>query len=456
MNLDLRVGYRPFSQQAAFHRSQARFRGAFSGNRGGKSVCGAYEFIRSIFLDQKYGRGKAPVGRSLSGSAQERLYWIVAPDYRLGSVSFNNVDRLLPEAAIVARNKSEHSITLVGGAKIELRSAEDPRRLVADSLAGLWIDEAPRVKPEAWRGALRARLADQQGWALLTGSPLGGRANWVFQDIVAQHGQGGIESFTWTTADNPYIPRSEVQWAKDHLPPSHFLRDWQASWDSHGGAVYEEFSDKIHVLSEAELRLQYSRVVRGGDLRSLFKRIVGAIDWGWTAPGCILVVGKISDDELIVLDESYAAGRRRLGMDGVTWLSEAHRLKQKWGIDVFTCDPEDPETISAFADNGINAYGASNGVLHGIRRVAEAMHPVTSGGMTRPGLRILSTCTNLIREIRNYMWKPNKDQTGFIDEPDDKSGEHALDPMRYAVLELNPVSVMERFRTQRQAWRPVG
>lgn len=449
MNVTLEVGYRPFSWQADFHRSPARFRGAFSGNRGGKSVCGAYEFIRSIFLDIKHGRGKPPVGRSLSGNAQERLYWIVAPDYRLGQVSFNNVLRMLPEAVIVGRNKAEHSIGLLGGARIELRSAEDPRRLVADSLSGLWVDEAPRVKAEAWRGALRARLADQRGWGLFTGSPLGGRDNWVYQDFVSTSGHSGIECFTWTTAQNPYIPRSEIAWAKERLPRSHYLRDWEASWDATGGAIYEDFTEATHVVSEAQFRLENARA---RDFRDVFRDIVVGVDWGYTAAGCMLVVGQIGDDDFVVLEESYAAGRSRLrtGDGGTTWLTEARRLKEKWRPSRFACDPEDPDAINMLSDNGIPAVPANNRRGHGIRRVAEAMHIVRG----KPGLRVFSQCANLIREIKNYLWQPNKAQTGFIEEPAKDASDHAVDPLRYAVLELNPISIVDRFR-QRTESRPV-
>jgi len=456
VDLDLNVGYRPFGHQVAFHESNARFKGAFSGNRGGKTLSGAYEFIRRIFFDLQSGKGRIPA-KGTSKRLHRLLYWIVAPNYRLGKTSLETVERLLPYKAIVDSNKTENAIWLVGGVKIELRSAEDPRHLVADSLNGIWIDEAPRVKAEAWRGALRARLADQLGWLIATGSPLGGRDCWAYIDLVSQSGTGGIETFTWTTEQNPYIPRSEVQWAKDRLPAAHYKRDWQASWDAHGGVIFDEFDESLHVVSESELRLRYGHALRGGrDIRTLFQRVVGAIDWGWQAPGCLLVIGKVSDDDVIVLEESYAPGRRVLGNDGVTWLSECHRLKQKWGIEVFACDPESPGEIAALADNGINAFAANNRRLAGIRRVAEAMHPYTVNGTRKAGLTVLSSCTNLLREIRSYTWKSNREQTAFFDEPADNQSDHAVDPLRYGLLEINPVSVMERFRTQRPGWRPPG
>jgi hypothetical protein len=450
VNITLKGDYRPFDRQAAFHRSEARFKGAFSGNRGGKTMSGAYEFIRRIFLDLAAGKGRTATLHS-KARLHRLLYWVVAPDYKLGKTSLDNILRLLPPEAIVDYNRSDHTLWLVGDIKIELRSGENPSRLVAESLNGLWIDEAPRVKPEAWRGALRARLADRQGWLIATGSPLGGRSNWVFIDLVSASGRSGIETFTWETADNPYIPRSEIEWAAEHLPPSHFKRDWQASWDSHGGAIFEEFKDETHVISEAQLRMEYANAFRG-DLRTLFRRVAVGVDWGYTAAGCMLVVGQVADDDFIVLEESYAAGRPKLRGAGATWFSEAKRLKDKWGATIFACDPEDPDSIHDFADNGIPAIGARNGVSLGIRRVAEAMHPVKG----KPGLRVLSTCTNLIREIRNYAWKPNREQTGFLEEPDDNCSDHALDPMRYAVLELNPVSVVDRFRNRNTMGRPPG
>ncbi len=452
MNIDLRVGYRPFNKQASFHRSEARFRGAFSGNRGGKTVAGAWQFLRSVFLDQLHNAPTALIGTG-HGGLHKRLYWIVAPDYKLGQVSYDMVKRLLRPDAIIGENKSEHSFFLPGGSKVQLRSAEDPKRLVADSLHGIWIDEAPRVKAEAWRGALRARLADQQGWLLATGSPLGGRDNWVYQDLVSQTGQGGIETFTWTTEQNPYIPRSEIEWARERLPKSHYLRDWCASWDATGGAIYEDFDPAVHVISESQFRLEHARDIARVGFRGLFRDVVVGVDWGWTAAGCMLVIGQLDtkEDRFVVLDESYAAGRRILQGTGDTWLSEARRLAAKWGATRFPCDPEDPEAIASLSDNGISAVPAVNTRSHGIRRVSEAMCVVNG----KPGLQVFSSCTNLLREIPAYQWKPSKEQTGFLDEPDDKCSDHALDPLRYGVVELAPVSIVDKFRQRTGRGSPV-
>lgn len=234
-SLVLAPEYQPFTKQTAFHRSSKRFKVAAAGNRGGKTLSGAAEFVANIYRDLKAGKGKASV-RVGSTRVPRLAYWIITPTHEMGEFPYRELVRFLPRELIEKVNASTREIWLRGDIQIDFKSTERPERLVAASLNGLWMDEACRCKAEAWRGGLRARLADQQGWALFTTSPLGGKNNWVYQELVAREGiDEHIGSFHWRTDENPHIPSTEIEHARANTAPQWFKRDWEASWDAFGG-----------------------------------------------------------------------------------------------------------------------------------------------------------------------------------------------------------------------------
>ncbi len=437
----LHGNYQPFDKQLAFHQSDKRFKIATAGNRSGKTVVGAEEFVESVFADLEAGKGKQP--KRIGNIRVPRLaYWVVTPTYDLGEFPFREIVRAVPNSLIEKINASTREMWWKGGIHVDFKSTERPERLVAASLNGIWMDEAPRCKAEAWRGGLRARLADQSGWALFTGSPLGGRNNWVYQDLVAKQGIDPlIDAFSWTTADNPHIPREEIEHAKATLPAAWYARDWDASWDSFGGAIYEEFNDAIHVTDEQRFRFEFGLGNR--PLAQCFNKVVSAIDFGHQC-GAMLTVGELGDGNWVVLDEVYRGGIRPVSGSSETWLDHIKRVSKDYGARSFVGDPEDAGALFDLRNNGVPIQPAVKQVYLGIRRVASAIHvnPMTR----KPGLRIFSHCKNLIRELRSYQWKPNREQTGFLDEPAPNQDDHACDALRYAAMELRLYDYVERAR----------
>src|SRR6185312_2901885 len=138
------------------------------------------------------------------------------------------------------------------------------------------------------------------------------------------------------------------------------------------------------------------------------------------------------DNRFVVLEESYGAGIPVTG-PGKTWVSEAKRLKDKWGVSLFSCDHR-PDAIRDFSTNGIPATTAFKDIYLGIRRVVEALHPYDG----RPGMRILDQAQHTIAELRSYQWETTKDGGSFLEVPAEGQSDHAADALRYAVAELRP------------------
>lgn len=450
-DLVIASAYKPFDKQVEFHRSSKRFKVVSSGNRGGKTLSGAAEFVANIFRDLKAGRGKTPV--RIGATRVPRLrYWVVTPTHDMGEYPYNEIVSFTPRELIDKVNASTREIWLKGDINIGFRSTERPELLVAASLNGVWVDEAPRCKAEAWRGALRARLADQEGWGIFTGSPIGGRNNWVYRELVSKVGiDEHVAAFSWTTADNEHIPRSEVEHARATLPSAWYKRDWEASWDSFGGAIYEEFRDETHVTDEKRFRFEYGLGNRAW--KDCFNRTIGIIDFGHTVAGCMLVMGELGDRNWVAIDEVYGPGIRPLSGSERTWLGECQRVEREYGCRQFVGDPEDAGALFDLRNNGVSIQAAKKSIYTGIRRVASALH--VDVRTKKPGLRIFSRCVNTIREIRNYQWKPNREQTGFLEEPAPNQDDHAMDCLRYGAMELKLYDYVEQERDA-NADRPRG
>ena len=152
------------------HASGARFCAMAAGTRGGKSISAGAEFSRRIFIDEANGNGRKAAGAGKDRRARLH-YWVVSPTvallkepkrYLMEMLSSDLFER--PKAPI----NSEGQLWLKGDILIEFKSADNPLGLVSVGLDGLWIDEAARVKQEAWVGNLRGRLTDHHGWCLFS------------------------------------------------------------------------------------------------------------------------------------------------------------------------------------------------------------------------------------------------------------------------------------------------
>jgi hypothetical protein len=435
-------GYEPHPQQSDLHRTHTRFLAAAAGVRGGKTLSGGAEFVRRIHHDSHAGKG-FPTGGGGGRKRRPRLhYWVVAPTYDLLKEPQRVLFDMLPREWVERYYADDNTLWLKGDILIEFKGADRPQNLVSVGLHGIWIDEAARIKPDAWRGQLRQRLTDKNGWALFTTTPLG--RNWFFDDVVspARDGQDQFGAVEWVTADNPYIPREEIESARAQLPYRYFAREYLASFDSFTGAVFDEWREDLHVVTEESFRRQIG--TNGTDLRSLFRKVAAGVDWGWNDPGCIIVVGDMGG-RWLVLEESYAPARimfdPRLGAG--TWVAEAMRLREKWGISGFWVDPSRPDARNDFLRSGLPTFLADNEIAFGIRKVAEALHPCDHlGGL--PRLQVMADCENLRREIRNYQWGLTKTGETFTDVPADGQSDHAIDALRYAMAELMRFEELQR------------
>jgi phage terminase large subunit len=132
----------------------------------------------------------------------------------------------------------------------------------------------------------------------------------------------------------------------------------------------------------------------------------------------------------LVLCENYEGGNyadewlyeKRLTTNDL--ISKFAELGVSKTIEIF-CDNAEPKTIEEINRAGYNAKEADKDVTEGIRKVKSMP------------LFVTAKSTNLIKELKGYKWKTDKDGKPIKDKDKDepvKFNDHACDALRYAIF----------------------
>lgn len=428
--------YRPHARQIELHRHRRkRFVAVCAGRRAGKTVALGHEFVARIYCDlgtktRRQWVEPAYLGKRHIGPDVEPVlrYWCVAPTYRLGMLQQATIFAVLggvTSPLVIDWNVSLGRLWLQGGVLIEFRSADKAQLLVGDSLDGLWVDEAARLKANAWADNLYANLSDREGWALLSTTPLG--YNWFHSEVWQRTQLGGNPALRdpdfagvhFTTADNTSVPAlvREAAKARQRLPGPVYRRNYEASFDAFDGQIFESFDAGLHVVANVPFSAAVARVA--------------GVDFGLGNAGTQIEL--IRDDKGVwyAYREDYARG---LAITPPTtapmadsWMRR-YKAAHRRGVDRWWADPAGAVHILTAQNEGLDMRGADNSVSSGIMILQALLHPhADARGQIHTGLKIHRGCENLIREIQSYRW----DRSG---EKPVKEDDHAIDGLRYGVV----------------------
>lgn len=375
--------------QQIVYDSPARFKVLACGRRWGKTT---FCSIEAITCAMRGGRA-----------------WWVAPTYDLTRVGYRAMKQLVHNVRGINIIKSERLFEFPGGGWVQIRSAHDPDSLRGEGLDLVVFDEAAFGLEEAWTDSLAPTLADREGKALLVSTPNGRNWFWRLWER-GQRGELGWASWQMPTHRNPKIKREELEQWQATLPEDTFRQEYLAEFIVRQGLIYTEFDERVHVFTTTRKRDEFQNVIAG-------------VDWGYSNPGVILVVGFDADGRAMVVHEEYHT-RRRIE----EWVNIAKQLQEDWGISVFYCDPSEPSYLRQFSTAGLNVMKANNTVLPGIQAVKELLVVQADG---RPRLQLHSECIMTKSEFGQYVWATNVH--GVRDAPL-KANDHAMDALRYAIM----------------------
>jgi len=158
-----------------------------------------------------------------------RNFWWIAPIYAQAKIAFRRLKKGLPPHVYRA-NESELTLTLLNGAVIWFKGAENPDSLYGEDVYAAVIDEFTRCKEDAWH-AVRSTLTATRGPVRLIGN-VKGRKNWGYK--LARRAEAGAEGMRYTkiTAADAVaagiLDEAEIADAKAVLPDAIFKELYEA------------------------------------------------------------------------------------------------------------------------------------------------------------------------------------------------------------------------------------
>ncbi|WP_020476257.1 terminase family protein [Zavarzinella formosa] len=205
--------------------------------------------LEAIFHDKRYGcvEASTKAGKTVGcicwlfeqaaiGGAEGRNFWWVAPIFPQAKIAFRRLKRFLPRH-LYAANESELTITLPNGAVIWFKGADKPDSLYGEDVYAAVLDEASRMKDEAWY-AVRSTLTATGGPARLIGN-VKGRKNFFYQlSRKAESGEPNMAYHVITAYDavaGGVVTLEEIEDARRQLPEHVFNELYLCKASDDGG-----------------------------------------------------------------------------------------------------------------------------------------------------------------------------------------------------------------------------
>lgn len=338
------------------------------------------------------------------------------------------------------------SIMVMGG-------LDHPTRLYSTQWDIVYVQEAIELTLDEWERFFRSLRHFGGGglkWQLLLGDTNpDAKTHWLNERCE----EGVCERLRTTFKHNPkYWSKDNGDWTDEgrayiagleKLSGVRRARLLEGKWVTAEGAVWDTYDPDVHLIDRPQ------------DLkRDLgINRFVGAVDWGFADPGCLLVFGLDADDRAYLVAEWYTTKRDQ------SWWAEqvAIACAEFTPMKAIVCDPADSQggraainlrlaknghkPVAIPADNA--RHSQAQGDLVGLDLVRERFRvdPVTgkagiyllrdSGRVRDEELERSRLPTGLHREIPGYVFlvdesgKPSKERT------DPSCPDHACDPTRY-------------------------
>ena len=269
----------------------------------------------------------------------------------------------------------------------------------------IFLDEVSKFKnfEFGWEEILRPTLIDLKGGATFISTPNGFNH---FYDLSLKEGEDqDWKYFHFTSMDNPYLPPEELVKMQVDLPADRYAQEVLGEFRKKEGLVYKDFHRETHVIDKMPENFE-----------TLYT--YGGIDWGYNHPCAVITIKKDYNGIFYITEEWYKTGKTE---------SEIVDKTVSLCYNKVFPDPENASGIESLKRAGVNVREVSKGrgsVISGISKVQELL---------RQGrIKVLSKCSNVIREFESYSYPDNKD--GTVDENPLKENDDAMDAIRYVFM----------------------
>lgn len=323
------------------------------------------------------------------------------PNLKRGAMrDFKNILRTTMREPFWKENKSDHIWTLTNGSVIEFFSTEDEGALGARR-DYLFINEANRISFETFN-QLEVRTKQR---IYLDFNP--SNEFWVHKELMKN--RTDWEFLKVNYLDNESLDENIIKSIEQRKGDG--SSNW---WRVYGlgeigsleGNIYSGWT-KVEEIPEGFVLKRYGT------------------DFGYSDPTAIVAVYENDKGEILLDEVCYKTQLKP---------SDIVDVMKSLEPELFVCDNARPEIIRQAKSEGIRAIpcdksskspdGKINNILYGISLIQEKKVYYT--GRSK----------NLEQEFLTYAWRKKKSTGETLDEPEDANN-HALDAVRYAILDMS-------------------
>lgn len=227
--------------QGIVWRDPSRFRVLVAGRRFGKTTLAINELYQA----------------AINNPGSLSIY--VAPTYRQAKqIAWKMLKSVVSDGLVKKINESELSVHLLNGSNIELKGCDTPDSLRGVGVSFIVVDEFASI-PDGetlWAEVLRPMLIDTGGRGLFIGTPKGLNAFYTMFE-KGEKEIDGFKSFRFTSYDNPYLKKEEIDALKNELHPSAFEQEVMTSFLVSGDNVLIRLED-IEALKGVQMHEDYT------------------------------------------------------------------------------------------------------------------------------------------------------------------------------------------------------
>jgi len=307
------------------------------------------------------------------------------------------VESLLREYALpFEANKSEFTIAFRGNTFF-FKPLDDPEKIKSVNVNYIWAEEATELSYEDFlQLKLRLRRKNEfRNQIYLTFNPVD--ANHWLKTKLVDAPSPEMAALVTTYRNNPFLPED-------------YVRDLERLSEQ------DENYYRIYALGEWGVlqNLIYTNWDIAEALPEMYDLQVFGLDFGYNNPTALIEV-RMRENEAWIHEVLYRSHMTNQDLVGFM------RDVVSRSAQIFA-DSSEPQRIEEIYRAGFDVHPANKDVRAGIDKVK------------RYRLHITADSVNLLKEIRSYGWRQDKE--GKILEEPVKFNDHAMDALRYALASL--------------------
>lgn len=206
------------------------------------------------------------INREIIPSTQEydskegMAYWWVAPVSDVTKIAFRRMKKFVPKELVRSTNETERTITLINGAILVFKSADNPDSLYGEDVYAAVLDESTRMKEDAYI-AVDSTMTATQGPMRIIGN-VKGAGNWSYK-LAREVELGKLKDWSYfkltakDAIDSGVLSESVLEEKRSRLPNGVFLELYYAIPFANSANKFAYCFDKSKHVAECKVNFDY-------------------------------------------------------------------------------------------------------------------------------------------------------------------------------------------------------